>query len=1179
MSDQEEEVEATEEETDMDIEEEEEAEVEGGNEAGDAVDAKVEDIIIGALTEVQDKTLEEIRLPEATVAEVQSTWTAYLNSASSRDAAGEAIYGAIYDSAPSLQSLFKTPRAVMAMRIMGGINNIVNAMHTPAALKTIVESFGFQHLDLDVTVPRVIIFRDAIVDLLELELEARFTSRAKSGWQSILNYAGGAFIYVRREYAGRLKIIASSWATANKKAKEFEDAQEGDGDEVGEGGEADKEGGETKGEMDRGSKEDSKSEARASVEKVSKINTMNVPTTFSEMFMFNGAVMGFGNSVWMQEVLESFDDMATNVQNSYRLQEECDTLGLRLAKYRGTVNLSEFKSVMLASLRSLVPKDWNSAHEVAWTWLWENIERMLTALTGKPQVQEKALESFIMSLSEDSRNYLRRQVFKSFFALAPAGQDYFKQSSTRLYWITDQVVAMTIEIYKDPRKMVEELSALGLRHVGYGIPTEFFAPLVSGYVEVVRTLTTDENAEDGFRWSLSLISRILVRTINEGSTIVMKAINTNSARQLEMAVACAPRGKRALWLLNITVGTQSISPFYWSIESGSEESARAMIIDLLTIRADRDNYYYGLDHLIERHPDVIQRLCADAQALLPTLLNGLIWRSRLTQGGKRRVNFYLKHLIQDADENFNQALEWMVDAGDPKILCHPVVVLCAELVWGRLANKYFLLGKCWFLFTLIIFITSQSILQHLNEGHQGQSTRDGIFALRCFIYLCSMGQLIHVQVKSVRKDIRAGNLRMLGGIIRIPEYWTSWKNFVALLLVLVLMFMLANEPIIWCLSHYDANVHTSMELLEEMARDAEMAASGDHAVAAASGAAASAVAASAAPAVAAAGHRLLSAGEAVAAAASAGASVVVDHNGDLFTQHCPEGDENLENYAPASMVAMLLYWTLIVDLSVFSTRISAFVLVCGRVVSELALFIMAGFFLILAFASAISALNHHNPDFSGIPKGMMSLTEITLSMYPTEHFAEMQDSPIVFACVAVYIILAMVFLLNLLVAQLNGAYQAVYADMVGYARLNRGKIICQTVPVISAYRWRSWLATLRLDERLEFNEGDVGLAGGVQVLETANANPTNIDMIHRFGGSTSPAMQWPEEDAGNDESDKFERLEKVILRATRKMGGGKKGSKAGGSSSMGLSSSQSGVGSSGVGSSGGSTGGSENGSQ
>ena len=115
----------------------------------------------------------------------------------------------------------------MAMRLMGGFDNIVTAMHTPAALKITADPLGFQHLDFDITVPRVTIIRDAIVELLEMELDARFTTRAKSGWQSILNYAGGAFIYVRREYAGRLKIIDSSWANANK-TKEFEDGQEGE---------------------------------------------------------------------------------------------------------------------------------------------------------------------------------------------------------------------------------------------------------------------------------------------------------------------------------------------------------------------------------------------------------------------------------------------------------------------------------------------------------------------------------------------------------------------------------------------------------------------------------------------------------------------------------------------------------------------------------------------------------------------------------------------------------------------------------------------------------------------------------------------------------------------------------------------------------------------------------------
>eukprot|EP00931_Biecheleriopsis_adriatica_P109981 TRINITY_DN8425_c0_g1_i3.p1 TRINITY_DN8425_c0_g1~~TRINITY_DN8425_c0_g1_i3.p1 ORF type:complete len:133 (+),score=48.66 TRINITY_DN8425_c0_g1_i3:39-401(+) len=120
--------------------------------------------------------------------------------------------------------------------------------------------------------------------------------------------------------------------------------------------------------------------------------------------------MGFGSSLWMNLILEQFDNMVMNVANSYRLQEECDVLSLVLAKYKGTINLSEFKAVMLASLRSLVPKDWDSNHEVAWGWLWENVERMLKNLMGKPAVQEKALERLIMSLTEDAVNYLRREV-------------------------------------------------------------------------------------------------------------------------------------------------------------------------------------------------------------------------------------------------------------------------------------------------------------------------------------------------------------------------------------------------------------------------------------------------------------------------------------------------------------------------------------------------------------------------------------------------------------------------------------------------------------------------------------------------------------------------------------------------------------------------------------------------
>jgi len=112
------------------------------------------------------------------------------------------------------------------------------------------------------------------------------------------------------------------------------------------------------------------------------------------------------------------------------------------------------------------------------------------------------------------------------------------------------------------------------------------------------------------------------------------------------------------------------------------------------------------------------------------------------------------------------------------------------------------------------------------------------------------------------------------------------------------------------------------------------------------------------------------------------------------------------------------------------------------------------------------------------------------------------------------------------------------------------------MPSVPAWRWQRFLKNLRLDERCEFGEGDLGLAGGIQVWEPAALNITTVDMIRRFGGSTSTAAQWPEE-AGDDEDDQLDRIEKLVEKAMKRMGSGG-GKKKGGVSSAGGSSDQAG---------------------
>merc|ERR1712039_536478 len=115
---------------------------------------------------------------------------------------------------------------------------------------------------------------------------------------------------------------------------------------------------------------------------------------------------------------------------------------------------------------------------------------------------------------------------------------------------------------------------------------------------------------------------------------------------------------------------------------------------------------------------------------------------------------------------------------------------------------------------------------------------------------------------------------------------------------------------------------------------------------------------------------------------------------------------------------------------------------------------------------------------------------------------------------------------------------------------------------VSSKRWEKFIGSLHLEDPCEFGEGDIGLAGGIQLTEPASMNITTVDMIRRFGGSTSPAAQWPEEDqAGDDEEDRFERMERLIEKAMKRLASGsgkKKGGGAAGASSTGQGSSDQG---------------------
>lgn len=376
--------------------------------------------------EINVQTFDELTMLPDQIQEVQKTWRLFLSSAQSPEAAGEAIFFALFEVAPSLEALFTSPRAVHAMRFVGEMRRLVQTLEEPNKLKVMVETLGFGHLHWEVTVPRVRIFREAIIDILAVELGDVFSLVAKQGWVTFLNYVGGAIIHIKAHYSVRINILLDSWAMANDRHSNEVAAEHTASGSVPSAEESNAKKGRWRNAMGN-NRAAAKEASGTGPTSGGGSSTASVPTTYPEMFKFNSAVMGFGDRKWLEEVLACFHNIVTNVSNSARLQEECDVLSLRISKCTASpVNFNEYKSCMLASLRSLLPQNWSQNHEVSWCWLWENVERLLQRNVGQPQKWEAALSSFFGKLDDSRRRELRASVYTSFFCKGAKGPGVFQ---------------------------------------------------------------------------------------------------------------------------------------------------------------------------------------------------------------------------------------------------------------------------------------------------------------------------------------------------------------------------------------------------------------------------------------------------------------------------------------------------------------------------------------------------------------------------------------------------------------------------------------------------------------------------------------------------------------------------------------------------------------------------------
>lgn len=273
----------------------------------------------------------------------------------------------------------------------------------------------------------------------------------------------------------------------------------------------------------------------------------NVSMDFYELAKMNAGIIG-ANMTWTEVVLQSFEGLIGSCTNRDErvLISACDILALKLSsKSQDKRAIKLFETCMLSSVRALLPETWDSKHEEAWIAAWACVSKQLEATLDLPGKYARPAAQYVNSLSQEQKQKLGMRVFTRLFKEQPGAEDSFKQSNARLAYIVIRGLDMAVQTYQEPARMYDEITALGLRHIMFQAKTRFFQHFVSAVVAELQLICKDDLVIDALNWILCVIGSVMVRTIDEGATPLLKAVVRNDPIAVKKALAAAPRAERA----------------------------------------------------------------------------------------------------------------------------------------------------------------------------------------------------------------------------------------------------------------------------------------------------------------------------------------------------------------------------------------------------------------------------------------------------------------------------------------------------------------------------------------------------------------------------------------------------------------------------------------------------------
>uniref|UniRef100_A0A0G4IA00 Uncharacterized protein n=1 Tax=Chromera velia CCMP2878 TaxID=1169474 RepID=A0A0G4IA00_9ALVE len=254
----------------------------------------------------------------------------------------------------------------------------------------------------------------------------------------------------------------------------------------------------------------------------------------------------------------------------------------------------------------------------------------------------KKLATAIRRLSKAGSEaaFLAGKVFQKIITKAPSFRKLFVRPDEAYTKHFSVFLEQCLDYAQRPRCFWQEHNDLAVKHIIFGVGHNDITMMGRMIVEALQDIGGEGWAEDyAETWQKfwTEISRSLRDFTAEGAHPVARAIIMNDPELLEAALAEQDRSRRSNTACSILLNGKPASPLKWALSEGKLRLAEILLKDVLAIRADANNIYFGIDTLWESHPDLVALVCKTAPELLTVLLNGHIWASERIMNGKRKA--------------------------------------------------------------------------------------------------------------------------------------------------------------------------------------------------------------------------------------------------------------------------------------------------------------------------------------------------------------------------------------------------------------------------------------------------------------------------------------------------------------------------------------------------------------